>query len=255
MKIHKNHTNSKQIIQEYILAINATNIDFSKIPSNYRKDKDFLRNCRYGFLSPANCNLEQSQTYNQTEAKRRVKRQPQAQLQEKKSQGSFVEQASAIINLPVRDKSGFQKLLNIVRGNTLIIGEDPAALLDRSIELHKIYLKSGFITRPISFRAFTALSFEEQTNPEIHYIVRFNKHNDIDELPYQLSTMFSNILIFVFNGLNDVEGNGIVGTQIQIGTSAMDALARLAIGTVHARQHFLPTLTQDEFLLKEIGAD
>lgn len=251
MKIHKNHTNSKQIIQEYILAINATNIDFSKIPSSYRKDKNFLRNCRkpkYG-LTSANCNLEQSQTCNQTEAKRRPKRQPQTQSQEKKSQGSFVEQASAIINLSVRDKSGSQKFLSLIKGNTLIIGEDPAELLDRSIELHKIYLKNGFITRLISFRAFTALSFDEQTNPEIHYIVRFNKHNDIDELPYQLSTMFSNILIFVFNGLNDVEGNGIVGTQIQIGTSAMDALARLAIGTAHARQYFLPTLKKDEFTL------
>ncbi len=231
MNIHKNYIDDKQILQEYAF---ASNIDISKIPSNYRKDKDFLRNCKYGFLTSANCNLEQLQAQNQT--------QTQNQLQP-----SFKEEAELeVINLSVKDKNCLSKFLSIVKGNTLIIGENPAELLDRSIELHKIYLKSGFITRPISFRAFTVLSFEEQTNPGIHYIVRFNKHNNIQDLPYQLSTMFSNIFIFA---LSNIAGNGIVGTQIQIGTRAGDILLRLAMSTAHTREHFLPGLKKDEFLL------
>ncbi len=242
MNILKNYTNDKQILQEYFLALN---IDFSKIPSNYRKDKDFLRNCKYGLLTSANCNLEQLQAQNQTEANRRPKRLFQAQSQ-KQCQGSFIEAATKIINLPVRDKSGLHKFLNIVRGNTLIIGGDQAALLDRSIELHKIYLKSGFITRPISFRAFTALSFDEQTNPEIHYIVRFNKHNDIDDLPYQLSTMFSNIFVFTLSGISEY---GEYNTQLRIDAKVGNILSRLTINCAHARKYLLASLQENEFLI------
>ena len=231
MNIHKNYIHDKQILQEYSLALN---IDFSKIPSNYRKDKDFLRNCRYGFLNHANSNLEQSHFQNQIQITNQL-------------HTSFKETEVETINLLLKDKNGQNKFLNVVKGNTLIIGEDPAELLDRSIELHKIYLKSGFITRPISFRAFTALSFDEQTKPEIHYIVRFNKHNDIDDLPYQLSTIFSNIFVFA---LNNIDGNG-VATQIQVGTRASDILTRLAISTAHTRKHYLPSLKKDEFLLKD----
>lgn len=231
MNIHKNYINDKQILQEYSLALN---IDFSKIPSNYRKDKDFLRNCKYGFLSSANCNLKQSHFQNQTPI-------------QNQTQTSFKETEVEAINLLLKDKNGQNKFLSIIKGNTLAIGENPAELLDRSIELHNIYLKNGFITRLISFRAFTALSFDEQTNPEIHYIVRFNKHNDIDELPYQLSTIFSNIFVFA---LNNIDGNG-VAAQIQVDTRASDIFTRLAISTTHARKHYLPSLKKDEFLLKD----
>ena len=173
MKIYKSREDCKQIF-----ANKPIDIVLNQISANYRKDKGFLRRGKYEFFPRANDNVPNPKSYNRTDR----------------------------IKLNLLDKAGFESSFDIIRGNILLVGNDADKLLSLSIGFHKIFARSGFLTKIINFREFTNLSFIDWANPEFYYLVRFNEHDDASVLRHSFYAYFSNIFVFPLKDITPYKG-------------------------------------------------
>ena len=183
MNILINTQKNKQILQADDF---VSDIALSKIPDNYRKNKDFLRKAKYGFKFIANNNLEGKDLY--------------CSNQDLESNPDNIK----ILVNKSSSSAGHDEFINIIPGNILLIEDSMSLALDRSIEMQKIFFKQGFFTRSISFREFASMTVAEQFNQDIHYIVRCNRYDYAalnsqqynNQLFLRVLTYFSNILVF-----------------------------------------------------------
>ena len=211
MKIYKSREDCKQIF-----AANPIDIVLNQISANYRKDKGFLRRGKYEFRPRANDNVPNPKSYNRTDR----------------------------IKLNLLDKAGFESSFNIIRGNILLVGNDADKLLSLSIGFHKIFARSGFLTKVINFRQFTNLSFIEQANPKFYYLVRFNEHDDASVLPHSFYAYFSNIFVFP---LKDITPYEIYKVPSELDKRTRIILSKLEGEKFHARER-ISLLRENEFL-------
>lgn len=211
MKIYKSRENCKQIF-----AASPIDIVPNQIADNYYPREEFPAEGNHEFRSQANDNVPNTKSYNRADR----------------------------IKLNLLDKAGFDSSFDISRGNILLIGDDEAKLLSLSIQFHKIFLQSGFVTRIINFSQFTNLSFIEQANPEFCYLVRFDEHDDANMLPHSFYAYFSNIFVFA---LKNIDACGKYVDSSKLSKRTRNILSKLARDKFFAREQ-ISLLKENDFL-------